>query len=223
VGTGLILCYQDLQESSPTVRPTYRKRRLSGHQLHLAGSLFTVSCDLWGWMKGSWWLRYFIVKFKCIIACQSNIVFSQLLFYYKSFLKCLICSTSTILGTNGLNSADVPFSNIQTNKQICWYLWTTHHFGLKFTQDERSDVLCRINRLPCQALKFNFVVDLLKDMVTDQSNVRHSWQMSFAGVCYPLNPHSSAWAHPAPLTSPCWTRPWRWGNEIVHYHHEYLQ
>jgi len=30
---------------------------------------------------------------------------------------CLICSTSTILGTNGLNSADVPLSNKQTNKQ----------------------------------------------------------------------------------------------------------
>jgi len=45
VGTGVILCYQDLQESSPMVRPTCRKRRLSGHRLHLAGSLFAVSCD----------------------------------------------------------------------------------------------------------------------------------------------------------------------------------
>jgi len=31
-----------------------------------------------------------------------------------SFLTCLICSTSAILGTNGLNSADVPLSNKQT-------------------------------------------------------------------------------------------------------------
>jgi len=34
-----------------------------------------------------------------------------------SFLTYLICSTSTILGTNGLHTADVPLSNKQTNKQ----------------------------------------------------------------------------------------------------------
>jgi len=43
--TGVIPCYQNLQESSPTVRPTCRKRRLLGHRLHLAGRLFAVSCD----------------------------------------------------------------------------------------------------------------------------------------------------------------------------------
>jgi len=32
-------------------------------------------------------------------------------------LTCFICSTSAILGTNVLNSADVPLSNKQTNKQ----------------------------------------------------------------------------------------------------------
>jgi len=42
--------------------------------------------------------------------------FCVLLIYYKSFLTYLICSTSTILGTNGLNSADVPLSYKQTNK-----------------------------------------------------------------------------------------------------------
>jgi len=40
-----------------------------------------------------------IIKFKCNITCQSKIVF-QLLSYYKSFLTCLVCSTSTILGNN---------------------------------------------------------------------------------------------------------------------------
>jgi len=43
--------------------------------------------------------------------------FFILLLYYKSFLTYLICSTSTILGINGLKSADVPLSNKQTNKQ----------------------------------------------------------------------------------------------------------
>jgi len=33
--------------------------------------------------------------------------------YYCPYL--LVCSTSTILGTNGLNSADVPISNKLTN------------------------------------------------------------------------------------------------------------
>jgi len=33
------------------------------------------------------------------------------------FLERCVCSISTILGTNGLNSADVPLSNKQTNKQ----------------------------------------------------------------------------------------------------------
>jgi len=40
----------------------------------------------------------------------------KLLFYYESFLSYLICSTSTILGTNGVNNADVLFSNKQTKK-----------------------------------------------------------------------------------------------------------
>jgi len=31
--------------------------------------------------------------------------------------KYIVCSTSTILGTNGLNSADVPLSYKQTNKR----------------------------------------------------------------------------------------------------------
>jgi len=31
-GNGVILCYQDMQESSPTVRPTCRKWRLLGHR-----------------------------------------------------------------------------------------------------------------------------------------------------------------------------------------------
>jgi len=35
--------------------------------------------------------------------------------YYKLFLTCLICSISTILVTNSLNSVDVPLSNKQTN------------------------------------------------------------------------------------------------------------
>jgi len=43
--------------------------------------------------------------------------FFNYFFYYKSFLTCLVCSTSTILGTIGLNSGDVPLSNKQTNKQ----------------------------------------------------------------------------------------------------------
>jgi len=43
--------------------------------------------------------RSLIVKFKCNITSQSNIVF-QLLFYYKSFSSCLVCSTSTIIGNN---------------------------------------------------------------------------------------------------------------------------
>jgi len=34
----------------------------------------------------------------------------------RPFLTYLICSTSTILGTNGPNSADVPLSNKQTNR-----------------------------------------------------------------------------------------------------------
>jgi len=34
-----------------TIRPTCRKRRLLGYQLHLAGSLFAVSCNPWGGMK----------------------------------------------------------------------------------------------------------------------------------------------------------------------------
>jgi len=34
---------------------------------------------------------------------------------HSMFLTCLTCFTSTILGTNGLNSDDVPLSNKQTN------------------------------------------------------------------------------------------------------------
>jgi len=41
----------------------------------------------------------------------------MLLLYYTSFLTYLVYPASTILGTNGLNSADVPLSNKQTNKQ----------------------------------------------------------------------------------------------------------
>jgi len=40
----------------------------------------------------------------------------KLLHSYKSLWTCLICSTSTILSTNGLNSADVPLSNKQTKQ-----------------------------------------------------------------------------------------------------------
>jgi len=36
-------------------------------------------------------------------------------FYFKSFLMCLICFISTNLGTNSLNSVDVPLSNKQKN------------------------------------------------------------------------------------------------------------
>jgi len=35
-------------------------------------------------------------------------------------------------------------------------------------------------------------VDLLKAVATDQSNVRQSWQMSFARVYYRLNPDVQA-------------------------------
>jgi len=38
VGTGVILYCQDLQGSSPTVRSTCRKRRLTGQRRHLAGT-----------------------------------------------------------------------------------------------------------------------------------------------------------------------------------------
>jgi len=40
--------------------------------------------------------------------------------YYKSFSSCLTCSISTILGTNSLNSADVPLSisNKQTSTSV---------------------------------------------------------------------------------------------------------
>jgi len=43
--------------------------------------------------------------------------FGEYIVYYKSFLTCLIRSISTILGTNSRNSADVPLSDKQTNKQ----------------------------------------------------------------------------------------------------------
>jgi len=36
------------------------------------------------------------------------------------FLVWFVCSTSIILGTNGLNSADVPLSNEETNKLIIY-------------------------------------------------------------------------------------------------------
>jgi len=36
--------------------------------------------------------------------------------------------------------------------------------------------------------KVHPLVDLFKAMATDQSNVRHSWQMSFTRVHFPLNP-----------------------------------
>jgi len=38
VGTEVILYYQALQESNPTVRPTCCKRRLMGHRLNVAGT-----------------------------------------------------------------------------------------------------------------------------------------------------------------------------------------
>jgi len=40
----------------------------------------------------------------------------DILVYYKSFLTCLICFSSTFLGTNSLNSADVPLNNKHTKK-----------------------------------------------------------------------------------------------------------
>jgi len=43
--------------------------------------------------------------------------FNWLPVYYKSLLICLICSISTILGSNSLNSAEVPLTNKQTNKR----------------------------------------------------------------------------------------------------------
>jgi len=55
----------------------------------------------------------FIVKYKCNITCQSNIVFNYFSitnrFYNMSRMFNLNYS-----GTNGLNSADVPLSNKQT-------------------------------------------------------------------------------------------------------------
>jgi len=48
------------------------------------------------------------------LAMQYQIVFQQLV-YFKSFLTCLVCFISTILGTNSQNSADVPLINKLTN------------------------------------------------------------------------------------------------------------
>jgi len=53
--------------------------------------------------------RVLITRLLQTVFIKSN--FFILLLYYKSFLTYLICSNSTILGTNGLNSADVPLSN----------------------------------------------------------------------------------------------------------------
>jgi len=45
-------------------------------------------------------------------------------------LNLLVYSTSTILGTDGLNSADVPLSNKQTNKQNMTPPSSISHFKL---------------------------------------------------------------------------------------------
>jgi len=47
----------------------------------------------------------------------------------------VVCFISTILGTNGLNSADVPLSNKQTNKLIIGVLF--------FSQPSAENVRCQ--------------------------------------------------------------------------------
>jgi len=54
--------------------------------------------------------------------CSYNLNYVELVIL-KSYLTCCICLILTVLDTNILNSADVPLSNKQTNKQysIPWY------------------------------------------------------------------------------------------------------
>jgi len=61
---------------------------------------------------------YVLPQLFLTISCQSNVFLS---FFFTFLFQIVfnmsrVCSTSTILGTNGLNSADVPLSNKQTNK-----------------------------------------------------------------------------------------------------------
>jgi len=59
---------------------------------------------------------------KCVVYSLTSRKYTTLLgsmAYCKSFLTWFVCSISTILGTNGLNSADVLLSNKQTNKRTC--------------------------------------------------------------------------------------------------------
>jgi len=51
----------------------------------------------------------------CVMVPIGALVSSLNHFYYTSFLTYLLWYSSTILGTNGLNSADVPLSNKQKN------------------------------------------------------------------------------------------------------------
>jgi len=79
---------------------------------------------------------------------------------------------------------------------------------------------CLINRLPCQALRLNLLIDFFKAVATDQLNIRRSWQMSFARLYYPLNPNVQA--PDFPVLDPT-VRVEYEDNEIVRCHHEYLQ
>jgi len=57
------------------------------------------------------------------LVCLSSFFF-KVTFLFQIVLTWFVCSISTILSTNGLNSADATLSNKQTNKQTTSTKWT---------------------------------------------------------------------------------------------------
>jgi len=85
-------------------------------------------------------------------------------------------ATSTILGTYGLNSADVPLSNKQTNKQSKWFA------SLAFFKDPFWVHCC--SRCTCHRslMSFPVSVSVFHSMLMTLSCVFH-WKMRELSLC----------------------------------------
>jgi len=85
-----------------------------------------------------WHVSYVLPQLFLAIACQSNIVFLFIFLFQIVFNMSRVCSTSTILGTNGLNSAEVPLSNKQRKFRVGCFIAEISAYSCNCCPNQRN-------------------------------------------------------------------------------------
>jgi len=109
-----------------------------------------------------------VCTWKLCLTCQCEID-SLLLVYYASFWTCIICYISTILGTNCLNSANVPLSN-NLNSEDYNLIYSNFKYGLYF-----HNTCWHSCNICCLCLTIVFVEHWCATALPFDVRLSHSW------------------------------------------------